>query len=98
MHGGAGRGSGLSGSAQKGGKRPAVFSILTTLQAIRREVLLEMFWKRWTVVGIAAASLGWAATAHAKDLKVTLPKRSHLTAVQRLNQEGVQEIHKRRYE
>jgi Flp pilus assembly protein TadD len=57
-----------------------------------------MSWKRWVVVGITAASLGWAANAHAKDLKVTLPKRSHLTAVQRLNQEGVQEIHKRRYE
>src|SRR6202166_3787359 len=57
-----------------------------------------MSWKQWMVVGITAASLGWAANAHAKDLKVTLPKRSHLTAVQRLNQEGVQEIHKRRYE
>src|ERR1700722_5720457 len=57
-----------------------------------------MSWKQWTVFGIAAASLGWAATAHSKDLKVTLPKRSHLTAVQRLNQEGVQELHKRRYE
>ena len=57
-----------------------------------------MSWKQWIVAGITAVSLGWAANAHAKDLKVTLPKRSHLTAVQRLNQEGVQELHKRRYE
>jgi len=33
-----------------------------------------------------------------EDFKITLPKRSHLTAVQRLNQEGVQEIHKHHYE
>ena len=57
-----------------------------------------MSWKRWVAVGILGANLGWAPCAHAKDFKITLPKRSHLTAVQRLNQEGVQEIHKHRYE
>jgi Flp pilus assembly protein TadD len=57
-----------------------------------------MSWKQWIVVGMMSATLGWAPRAHAKDFKITLPKRSHLTSVQRLNQEGVQEIHKHRYE
>jgi Flp pilus assembly protein TadD len=57
-----------------------------------------MSWKQWIVVGMMSATLGWASGAHAKDFKITLPKRSHLTSVQRLNQEGVQEIHKHRYE
>jgi Flp pilus assembly protein TadD len=57
-----------------------------------------MSWKQWIVAGMMSATLGWAPRAHAKDFKITLPKRSHLTSVQRLNQEGVQEIHKHRYE
>jgi len=57
-----------------------------------------MFWKRWMVVGTTSAILAWAPNASAKDFKITLPKRSHLTAVQRLNQEGVLELHKHRYE
>ncbi len=57
-----------------------------------------MSWKQWIVVGVMSASLGWVPAAHAKDFKITLPKRSHLTAVQRLNQEGVVELHKHRYE
>src|SRR5229473_1013863 len=57
-----------------------------------------MSWKQWIVVGVMSATLGWEPAAHAKDFKITLPKRSHLTAVQRLNQEGVVELHKHRYE
>jgi Flp pilus assembly protein TadD len=57
-----------------------------------------MSWKRWMAVGTMSAALAGAPNVHAKDLKITLPKRSHLTAVQRLNQEGVLEIHKHRYE
>jgi len=57
-----------------------------------------MSWKQWMAVGIIGATLGWAPSAHAKDLKFTLPKRSHLTAVQRLNQEGVLALHKHSYE
>src|ERR1700680_1998778 len=37
-------------------------------------------------------------TARAGDLKITLPKRSHLTPVQRLNREGVEAIQKQNYE
>src|SRR5712671_1162594 len=57
-----------------------------------------MSWKQLVAVGMISATLGWAPGAHAKDLKFTLPKRSHLTTVQRLNQEGVLQIHKHHYE
>ena len=62
-----------------------------------------MFWKRLSLrqgmpIAIMALALGAAQLASAKDIKITLPKRSHLTPVQRLNQEGVQAIHKRAYE
>lgn len=57
-----------------------------------------MFWKRWIVAGIVAVAVGLAARANAAEFKITLPKRSHMTPVQRLNKEGVQAIHKRNYE
>jgi len=45
---------------------------------------------------LAAASV--SHNAQAKDLKVTIPKRSHLTPVQRLNREGVDAVDKHNYE
>lgn len=57
-----------------------------------------MSWKHWMMVSTVGATLACTPNVHAKDLKITLPKRSHLTAVQRLNQEGVLEIHKHHYE
>lgn len=48
----------------------------------------------WSVVILAAL----AQAAHAGDLKITLPRRSHLTPVQRLNQEGVDAVRKQQYE
>jgi len=57
-----------------------------------------MFWKQWIAVGLMSATIGAVVPAQAKDFRITLPKRSHLTAVQRLNQEGVAELHKHRYE
>jgi len=47
------------------------------------------------LVGI---TLGWGASAQAGDLKFTLPKRSHMTPVQRLNQDGVEAIRKHNYQ
>ncbi len=38
-----------------------------------------------------------APHAHAGDLKINLPKRSHFTPVQRLNRDGVEAIKKRNY-
>jgi Flp pilus assembly protein TadD len=39
-----------------------------------------------------------AQPSWAKDLKVTIPRRSEMTPVQRLNREGVQAVQKRQYE
>lgn len=57
-----------------------------------------MAWKRWIVACMAATTVAFCIPASAGDLKVTLPKRSHLTPVQRLNQEGVEAIRKHGYE
>jgi tetratricopeptide (TPR) repeat protein len=57
-----------------------------------------MSWKRWVVAALISFMMGWATGARAGDVKITLPKRSHLTPVQRLNQEGVDAIRKHRYE
>jgi Flp pilus assembly protein TadD len=47
-------------------------------------------------VGIVALGLG-TQCAHAGDLKITIPKRSALTPVQRLNRDGVDAIRKHNY-
>jgi Flp pilus assembly protein TadD len=56
----------------------------------------QMSWKGYIAAGLLVTSLGISASA--ADLKITLPKRSHLTPVQRLNQEGVEAINKHHYE
>jgi Flp pilus assembly protein TadD len=55
--------------------------------------------KRWLLIGlIAAIAAGWGSqSAPAKDLKITIPKRSKLTPVQRLNREGVEAVRKHNY-
>src|SRR5258708_29449853 len=50
------------------------------------------------LTAIISFTRGWATGAQAGDVKITLPKRSHMTPVQRLNQEGVEAIRKHRYE
>jgi Flp pilus assembly protein TadD len=57
-----------------------------------------MFLKRWAVAGLVGVALGWASQARAGDIKITLPRRSHLTPVQRFNQDGVEAIRKHSYE
>jgi len=60
-----------------------------------------MFVKRFSLLAIIAVMVVVgliAVDAHAGDLKLTLPKRSHLTPVQRLNREGVDAIQKHNYE
>lgn len=57
-----------------------------------------MSWKQWLVAGLVGTTLGWGSYAQAGDLKITLPKRSHMTPVQRLNQDGVDAIRKHNYE
>ena len=41
---------------------------------------------------------GLSRLSYAGDLKITLPKRSHLTPVQRLNREGVDAVNKRQFD
>jgi Flp pilus assembly protein TadD len=56
--------------------------------------------KRWLVVvgfvGMLAVGAG-SRSAQAGDLKITIPRRSTLTPVQRLNREGVEAIRKHNY-
>lgn len=48
--------------------------------------------------GLAAIVIMACPSARAGEIKVTLPMRSHLTPVQRLNRKGVEEVAKHRYE
>ena len=58
-----------------------------------------MFAKRLSWLAIIVVIVGFVAqNARAGDVKLTLPKRSHLTPVQRLNREGVDAIQKHNYE
>src|ERR1700686_3982377 len=57
-----------------------------------------MSWKRRFAVTVIGMSFGLGPSAHAGDLKITLPKRSHITVVQRLNREGVEAVRKHSYE
>lgn len=62
-----------------------------------------MSWKQWAAAGLISTSVGGIMQAHAADLKIsdlriTVPRRSHLTPVQRLNQEGVEAVQKHKYE
>jgi len=59
-----------------------------------------MFAKRlsWLAITVIVVVGSAAENARAGDLKITLPKRSHLTPVQRLNREGVEAVQKHNYE
>jgi len=58
-----------------------------------------MLAKRLSVLILTVMVVGSGSRiAQAKDIKVTIPKRSHLTPVQRLNREGVDAIEKHNYE
>ncbi len=54
--------------------------------------------KGWMITGIMGAIAAWGTAAQAKDIKITLPRRSHMTPVQKLNQRGVEAVQKRNYE
>jgi len=54
--------------------------------------------KRWLAIGFVGMLTGFGSrSAQAGDLKITIPKRSTLTPVQRLNREGVEAIRKHNY-
>ncbi len=56
--------------------------------------------KVWKGIALAALLLAPGLVSqglHAQDLKITIPKRSELTPVQRLNREGVEAVKKRQF-
>src|ERR1700679_2591519 len=53
-------------------------------------------WKRTVLVATCMVT-AIAPLVYAGDIKITIPKRSQLTPVQRLNREGVNEINKRHF-
>src|SRR5258708_7010248 len=55
-------------------------------------------WRHWVAAGAFSAVMILGPVANAGDLKITLPKRSQLTPVQRLNREGVEALRKHHYE
>ncbi len=57
-----------------------------------------MSWKLWAVAGLMGCAAAAGSQAHARDIRITVPERSHLTPVQRLNQEGVDDIRKHKNE
>ncbi len=55
-----------------------------------------MRWTRWFAVNLIGATIT-IGNAYARDIRITLPKRSQTTPVQRLNREGVEAVHKHSY-
>ena len=53
-----------------------------------------MLWKRCILIGLVAIL---ARLAEAGDIKITIPRRSKLTPVQRLNREGVEALRKHKF-
>ena len=56
-----------------------------------------MPWKAWLAAAVVTVSIVGGPQARAGDIKITLPKRSHMTPVQRLNREGVEAVRKHSY-
>ena len=56
-----------------------------------------MLCKRWLGLAVIAMTALAYQSAQAGDIKITLPKRSKLTPVQRLNREGVEAVRKHNY-
>lgn len=52
----------------------------------------------WKAIAAAAVLAVGVSTSDAGDIRINIPKRSHLTPVQRLNREGVEAIQKHQYE
>src|SRR6266851_851811 len=60
---------------------------------------MSISWKRCVIVSVFAAVVSaWGPKLRAGDLKITIPQRSHLTPIQRLNREGVEAVRKHNYE
>jgi Flp pilus assembly protein TadD len=54
--------------------------------------------KQRIVVSAICITVGLGSLARAGDITITLPKRSHITVVQRLNRDGVEAVRKHNYD
>jgi len=63
----------------------------------KANVFKQLQWLQLPLLLIVGLGI-FAQGVHAGDLRITLPKRSKLTPVQRLNQEGVEAVQKHQYE
>jgi Flp pilus assembly protein TadD len=77
---------------------PQLASQLSLLRIDSEPEARGMSWKHQMIAGLIGATLASGSFAHAGDIKITLPRRSHMTPVQRLNQDGVEAIRKHSYE
>jgi Flp pilus assembly protein TadD len=57
-----------------------------------------MSWKQSFAATMFCALIASAGQVHAGDFKITIPRRSHMTPVQRLNRDGVEAIQKHNYD
>jgi Flp pilus assembly protein TadD len=58
---------------------------------------MSMSWRNWAAIGLLTISAGSQRLSYAGDIKITIPRRSHLTPVQKLNREGVEAARKHSY-
>ena len=52
----------------------------------------------WLAANVLGLLVAWGPSSFAGDLKLTLPRGSHFTPVQRLNRDGVEAVRKHNYE
>lgn len=93
---GPGFDAGALGRYARPGNPPAKVATLFARIAIQR-IVKPMTWKHLPAIATAWATL-LVLSANAGDLRITLPKRSHPTPVQRLNQQGVEAIRKNQFD
>lgn len=53
---------------------------------------------RWLLFGCLTVTVSMALPSQAQDVRLSLPKRTHPTPVQKLNQDGVKAVEKHQYE
>jgi Flp pilus assembly protein TadD len=81
--------------AHKTGKRTAPFCIESRMRGAGK-IGGKSIWKALICGALAATTISPPAFAH--DIKIEIPKRSHLTPVQRLNRDGVEALRKHEYD
>jgi Flp pilus assembly protein TadD len=84
-------------TAHKTGKHMPRFCIEDRMRGAGKGRAKAVFIGGALALGLLAA-IAISSTAFAHDIKIEIPKRSHLTPVQRLNRDGVEALRKHEYE